>query len=183
MEKVSFEKEILEYLNIPSIPKKEFDGKTSFEKGVAVIGLYHSREAYAVATFNADKDKKPRIIKVFNGEQFLEVKRIYVVPPYIVDKEEVEGMDLDDESKKKVEDILEEADEIENEGMNKAKEEAEKLPEWIFPHIENRDQAEAYVRSYRQSNGIKRGSIPTTDDALKNVLLSIYLSNKKRNQN
>ena len=36
---IEFEKEVIKYLNIPSIPKKEWDGKSSFSKGVALLEL------------------------------------------------------------------------------------------------------------------------------------------------
>ena len=56
---IQFEKEVLGYLNIPSVPLKKFDGK-SFKDGVAVVELRSGSEAYAVATFDEENDKEPR---------------------------------------------------------------------------------------------------------------------------
>ena len=51
---ISFiEKELLSFLDLPSIPRKEWDGKTEFDKGVAVVSLYGGYEAYAIASFNS----------------------------------------------------------------------------------------------------------------------------------
>ena len=57
---IQFEKEVLEYLNIPSIPKKEFDGKAAFSKGVAVVETIGKQEAFAIACFNPENGDKER---------------------------------------------------------------------------------------------------------------------------
>jgi hypothetical protein len=176
---ILFEKEVLAYLNIPSIPKKEFDGSMPFAKGVAVVGLSGEREAYAVASFDPEGgDKAPRIIKTFGIEPFRNIKKVFVVPAYMTTEEEIKDMDLDEQSKKKAAEILKEASEIESEG---AKEEnpMENLPEWIFPEIENKEQAVAWLRNF-QSRNKQKGRIPTTDENIKLRLFSIYSEMQKK---
>lgn len=166
---IKFEKEVIAFLELPSIPKKEWDGKRSFEKGVAVVKLYGDSEAYAIASFDADSDTKPRIVKVFDTEQFKEINKIYVVPNYM--DTDLSDSDLDDESKKRAEQIIEEANAFENEGVEEN--DIDKLPEWIFDEIHNIDEAEAYLRRYNSVNHIK-GGIPTTEENIKLRLYSIY---------
>ena len=63
---IEFEKEICQYLNIPSIPIKKWeDGKKGFKDGVAVTTLTSGVMAYAVATFDETIDDKPHIKKTF----------------------------------------------------------------------------------------------------------------------
>lgn len=177
---IQFENEIIKFLGLPSIPKRTWDGKSSFDKGVAVVSLYGDREAYAVAKFDADKDKTPRIVKTFGIERFIGVKQVFVVPNYMATEEDVKAMDLDDESKKKAEELLKEANEMENEGTQEEGNPMDKLPVWIFPEIESREQAEAWLRDYNYRNHIKKGKIPSTDENLKLRLFSIYTELQKK---
>ena len=104
---IYFEREVCEYLGIPSIPKRVWDGKSSFRDGVAVVELCDGSEAYAVATFDADSDASPTVKKVFTLERFLGVREVYVVPPYM--DGDVQSFDLSDEDKRKAQAILDEA--------------------------------------------------------------------------
>lgn len=173
-----FEKEVIKHLNLPSIPKKEWDGKSSFSKGVALISLHGEREAYAVASFDANVDKTPNIVKVFGIEPFVGIKKVFVVPSYMTTEEEIKDMDLDEQSKKKVREVLNEAKEIENEGT-KEENPIEKLPEWIFPEIENKEQAVAWLKNF-QSRNKQKGRIPTTEENIKLRLFSIYSELQKK---
>lgn len=173
-----FEKEVIKHLNLPSIPKKEWDGKSSFSKGVALISLQGEREAYAVASFDANVDKTPNIVKVFGIEPFVGIKKVFVVPSYMTTEEEIKDMDLDEQSKKKVREVLNEAKEIENEGT-KEENPIEKLPEWIFPEIENKEQAVAWLKNF-QSRNKQKGRIPTTEENIKLRLFSIYSELQKK---
>lgn len=176
---IQFEKEVLGYLNIPSIPKKEFDGKTAFSKGVAVVETIGKQEAFAIASFNPDNgDKEPKIVKVFGIEPFRKINKIFIVPSYMNTEEEIKDMDLDEQSKKKVQQVLDEAKEIENEGT-KDENPMEKLPEWIFPEIENREQALAWLRRYNSVNKVK-GKLPQSDETIKLRLYSIYTELQKK---
>lgn len=173
---IKYEKEIIEWLNLPSIPKKKWDGKTGFRDGVAVIKHNMGEESYAVATFDSESDKEPRIKKVFGLEPYFEIGDIFVVPAYM--NEDVESFDLDDESKKAAQRLIDEAHELEMEGVEETK---VNLPEWVFDNIHNREEAEAFCREYRRQNRIK-GALPKTDDTLKAYLYVIYKDAQKRNK-
>lgn len=178
---IEFEKEVIKYLNIPSIPKKEWDGKSSFSKGVALLELQFGHEAYAVASFDAESDKMPSVNKVFGLEPFKSIKKIFIVPSYMSTEDEIKDMDLDEQSKKKAAEILKEASEIENEGVESDTLSIDKLPEWIFPEINNKQEAEAWLRRYNSMNKIK-GKLPQSEETIKLRLYSIYteLQNKTK---
>lgn len=176
---IEFEKEVVSYLNLPSLPKKEWNGKDSFMDGVAILNLSMNRQAYAVCTFDKETDKTPRIKKVFGIEPFTSVEKVFVVPSYM--NNNTTDFDLDAESKKRAEQLAEEANELENEGVvDEAIEKANELPEWIFDEIHNLQEAQAWLKQYNIRNGIKKGRIPTNEDTVKMRLYNIYMSNKRR---
>lgn len=173
-----FEKEVIKHLNLPSIPKKEWDGKSSFSKGVALISLRGEREAYAVASFDANVDKTPNIVKVFGIEPFVGIKKVFVVPSYMTTEDEIKDMDLDEQSKKKVQQVLDEAKEIENEGVVGDEELEKPKNEYYFDHITNDEEAKAFIRSYNSRNHIK-GKIPSTHDGIVMRLAVIFSDTRK----
>jgi hypothetical protein len=174
---IEFEKEVIAYLNLPSIPRKEWNQIDSFQSGVAVVNMSLGRQAYAVCTFNKDEDKEPRIKKVFGIEPFTGIEKVFVVPSYM-DNDTTE-VDLDAESKKRAEQLAAEAQELENNGVvDEAVKEADKLPEWIFDEIHNRDEAIAWLKQYNRQNGIKKGKVPTNEETIKMRLYNIYMSQK-----
>lgn len=175
---IQFEKEVLNYLRLPSIPLKEWDGKTSFKDGVAVVSLYGKREAYAVATFNADTDKKPNIKKTFSIEPFREVKAIFVVPSYM--NVDVEHADADKETKDAMERLKEEAEELENEGSEGEKPDVPEN-EWCFDEIHNLEEAQAWLKTYNKTNGVKCG-VPKKEETVKLRLLAIWKEIQDRNK-
>jgi hypothetical protein len=176
---IEFEKEIIAYLNIPSIPKKEWNGKDSFQYGVAILNLATNRQAYAVCSFDKETDSKPRIRKVFCVEPFNGIDKVLVVPSYM--DNDTTDADLDSESKKRAEQLAAEAEELENKGtVEEAVENANKLPEWIFDEIHNMSEAQAWLKQYNIRNGIKKGKVPTNEETIKMRLYNIYMSNKKR---
>ena len=176
---VEYEKEIVAYLNLPSLPKKEWNQQDSFKDGVAVVSLSLGRLAYAVCTFDKETDKEPRIKKVFGIEPFTSIEKVFVVPSYM--DNDTSDADLDAESKKRAEQLAAEAKELENQGtVDEAIEDANKLPEWIFPEIHNIEEAQAYLREYNRINRIKKGKIPTNEETIKMRLYNIYMSNKNR---
>ena len=178
MGKILFENDVCEYLKIPSVPKKEFDGKTSFKDGVAVIKLSTGDLAYATCTFNAETDKEPRIKKVFTQVMFTCVERVFVVPTYM-NTGDIESADLDEQSKEAAQRLADEANELTNIGE---KDEIE-LPknEWVFDEIHNKEEAIAWIKSYNQTNKI-RGRVPEDEETLKLRLLAIQseLKNKTK---
>jgi hypothetical protein len=176
---VEFEKEVVTYLNIPSIPKKEWNQTDSFQCGVAVINLSLGRQAYAVCSFDKETDKEPRITKVFGVEPFGSIDKVFVVPAYMDNN--TADADLDSESKKRAEQLAAEASELENQGVKEeAIENANKLPEWIFDEIHNKEEAIAWLKQYNVRNKIKKGKVPTNEETIKMRLYNIYMSNKNR---
>lgn len=178
---IKFEKEVCEYLQIPSIPKKEWNESDSFKNGVAVVRLAVSGTGYAVCTYDEDDDVEPRIIKSFASEPFYEIEKIFVVPNYMnTSEKDINEMDLDDESKKKAEQLVKEAQELTaTSEENKEIEEMQKLPEWIFPEITNVEEARAWLSNYNSRNRIK-GKIPTNEETIKMRLLNIYSQMKNK---
>lgn len=174
---IEFEKEVLDFLDLPSIPKKEFDGKP-FTKGVAVIKLASDVKAYAACTFNPDKGHEtPTITKVFNLEPFSVIESVYVVPEYMATLNDVGVMDLDEDSKKRAEELLNEAATLENENVV----DETPLPdtEYFFDNITNDDEAKAFIASYNKRNKI-RGRVPKGHDAIVMRLSVIYKDLNKK---
>lgn len=169
------EKDVLEFLSLPSIPKKKWDGHSSFKRGVAILNLVGGRKAYAVATYNAAEDSKPRTTKVFDLEPFVDIDEIFVVPDYM--DADINAFDVDEESKRAAEMLAEEAEAMENEGVDEP--EIEKpTSEYFFDFIENDEQAQAYIRSYNKQKGIKK-RVPTNHEHILMRLATIYYEQKK----
>jgi hypothetical protein len=173
---VFFENEICEALRLPKIPKKKWDGKSSFNKCVAVISLSYGGKAYAVASYDSEKDEKPRIVKVFSQEPFCDVLEVFIVPQYM-DVEDIKDADLDDESKKRAEELAKEAKEIEDEGVEEETKEPEN--EYFFDHIKDDDMARAYIAAYNKANKIK-GRVPKTHEGLVMRLSVIHAETNKK---
>lgn len=172
MENILFEKEVCAFLDLPSIPKKLHDNKSGFAKGVAVVRLRSGYDAYAVASFDPEKNEKPIINKVFCGEQFTEIIRIYVVPDYM-DVENIKNADLDDESKKKAEEIINEAKEIEEDGAELESPLTNNENPYFFDHIHNDEEAIAFIESWNKKNKI-HGNTPKKHDTILMRLAVIY---------
>lgn len=172
---ISFEKEVCSYLNIPSLPKKEWDGKSSFKNAVATIKLGGSRLAYAVASYDEVKDDAPRVVKSFMTEPFYGIDKIFVVPSYM--DTDVNNMDLDEQSKKAAEDLKKEADELENQGADENMEVPEN--EYCFDHIHNDEEAIAFIEAYNRENNIK-GAIPKKHESIIARLTVIYAESLKK---
>lgn len=173
---VYFEKEICQALRLPSIPKKEWDGKSSFKNSVAIIKTMSMCEAYAVASFDAEKDDAPRIVRVFSQEPFQEILKIFIVPQYM-NVEDIDDSDLDDESKKRAKELADEARGIENEGTSEEVKEPEN--EYWFDHIHSDEEASAYIAAYNKANKI-RAKVPRNHDGLVMRLSVIYAETNKK---
>lgn len=172
---VKFEKEVCEYLRLPAVPKKEWDGKSGFRNCVAVVKTITGDEAYAVASYNPEKETSPNVKKVFSQETFTGIEKVLIVPEYM-DVDNIKNADLDDESKKRAEELAKEAAEIENSGV----EEETVIPEneYFFDHIHNDEEARAYIAAYNRTNKIK-GKIPKTHEGLVMRLSVIYSETNK----
>ena len=176
---IRFEKEVCNYLNIPSIPLKEWNKKDSFKDGVAVTKLLLGDLAYAVCTFNADTDKEPRIKKVFAEERFNGIDKIFVVPSYM-DTKDIENADLDEQSKEAAERLEQETEELVETPENEEKVE---IPEntYFFDQIHNDDEAIAFITAYNRDNNI-RGAVPSKHETIVMRLGVIYNELQKKNK-
>lgn len=173
---MKYEKEVIEFLNIPNIPKKKWDGKKSFKNGVAVINLFDNTKAYAIASFDADADKEPAIKKVFSAETFNSVDEIYVVPSYM--DEDVENMDLDDDSKRAAQVLIDEAHELESEEKTETEIAYNENP-YFFPHIHNDEEALAFIRSAQQGKR-KRSKLPQDHESIVMKLCVMWADEQKK---
>lgn len=171
---IRFEKEVIKYLGLPSIPKREHDGTSFFDKGVAIVVDKGGEKSYAVCRYT-ESDKEPIITKVFDLAPFVSIENIYVVPTYMNNIDEVKNMDLDEPSKKKAEEILREAKELEDD----IDDTVEQHGEYYFDNITNDEEARAFIASYNKTNRIK-GCVPKTHEGLVMRLASIYSNMKER---
>lgn len=177
------ENEVCRYLGIPNIPKKKWDGESGFKRGVGVVDLMTGNKAYVSVSFNPEKDKSCRVVKVFINEQFSNVDNdsIFVVPDYM--DTDVENMDFDEKSKEAAQALVNEALDLENADTASSKVE---LPEneYYFDNVHNDEEAQAFIKSYNQSNKI-RGKVPTTHEAIVMRLSVIYseINNKSNKTN
>ena len=162
------EKEVLQALSIPAIPKKKWDGHSSFLRGVAITNLTDGNQALALATFDSEYDKEPRIKRVFSMIPFVSVGDIYVIPQYMDD--DVEHMDLDESSKSTALDLLEQAKAIES-NLVEEEEENNNGNEYYFDNIHNDEEARAFIKSYNKRKGIK-GKLPKTHET---IVLRLYV--------
>ena len=166
---IKYENEVCEYLGIPSIPKKKWDGIKSFRYGVGIVTNSLGEECYVICTYDGTAGESPKVKKSFALEPFMSLGDIYVVPSYM--DTDVDSMDLDDSSKEKARALVEEASELENEGVALKVQ----IPdnEYFFDHITNDEEAIAYITAYNKTNGI-RGSIPSSHESIVMRLSSIW---------
>lgn len=173
---IQYEEEICEHLRLPSIPKKEWDGKMPFKNGVAIVTMTTGEQAYAVVTYDKEKDEKPRVVKAFAQGIFTDIEKIFVVPEYM-DVEDLDNADLDEDSKKRAKELAQEAKEIEDEGADDGIEVPKN--EYFFDHIHSDEQARAYIEAYNRTNRIK-GKIPRNHEGLVMRLSVIYSETNKK---
>lgn len=171
MSKILYKNEIVEYLNLPNIPKKPWDGKRPFKSAVGVLQTKWGGLTYAVLGFS-EKANAAYVKKVFGEEPFIAINEIYPVPDYM-DIEDIENWDLDEDSKKAAKSLAQEA--LEKEEIE---EKEEKYSEWYFDEIHNIDEARAWVANYRRMNKIK-GNSPKTEEKLKDYLYVVYKNQKR----
>ena len=174
---VNYENEVCEFLRIPSIPKKAWNGKDAFKRGVAVLCPVHGDDCYGVVTFDPSVDEKPRVIKVFGVESFTDIKDVKIVPSYM-ESPKAEETDLDDESKKRLAELEKEAAAVENEGVN---EEKVDMPEneYFFDNIHNDEEGRAFIEAWNKSNHIK-GSAPKKHETIVMRLGVIWAEQNKK---
>lgn len=166
-------KQVLLTLQIPSLPKRVWDGESEFNKGVCLVRRMSGIENYAICRFNKEYEAKPRVIKDFSQETFVEVLSCYPIPDYA--ETDIDNMQFDsDDSKEAMQELLEEKEEEIMKGVNK---EEEVLPEWIFPFINSQSEAIAYLKSkkVRNAHSLKDA------DAIKSKLYVMYMDEKGTN--
>lgn len=173
---IEFEKEVVEYLGIPNIPIKEWDNLTPFDKGVAVIKMKDERLAYAVCSYNPDKGNGVAVTKVFGIEPFVEITKVFIVPNYITNIADVDDMDLDEDSKKRAKEVLQEAAEFENEDVS---DEDTPSSEYYFENITNDEEAVAFIKTYNKRNKIRQKP-PRNHEAIIMRLAVIYSEQNKK---
>ena len=175
---VLFENEVCRFLGIPSIPKREWNKKSSFKKGVAIVRLMDDTLSCTVCTFDSETDSKPRVCKTFSSVPVAEIEHIYVVPDYM--DLDTDNADLDDESAAAAERLAQEARELSSEmETEKEMDKMSQLPEWIFDEVHNLEEAQAYLKNYNIRNKIK-GKVPSNPETIKMRLLNIYYSRKEK---
>lgn len=176
---IRFEKEVCDFLSLPSIPKRQWDGKTSFKDGVGVTKLALGDLAYAVCTFDAEKDSAPRVKKVFTSERFNSIEKVFIVPSYM-DTKSIANADLDERSKEAAKRLAQEAQELTEQEEENEKVELPKN-EYFFDNITNDEEAIAFITTYNRDNNI-RGAIPTKHETLVMRLGVIFNDLKKKSK-
>lgn len=176
---ILFEKEICEYLDIPSIPKTKWDGKTSFKNGVAVLSLaFSEQQVYASCSFNAERNKTPRVTHVFSPHTFKRIEEVFVVPAYM--DVDVESFDMSEESKAAANAIIEEAKELEKDIAPQIN--IEGNSKYYFPEITSMEEAQAYIRAYDNEHGNKGAKMPSNEDEILTRLAVIWRGEENRKQ-
>lgn len=183
MEKIFNEQEVINYLNLPSLPKKQWDGKKSFKSGIGVAIGHDDSESFVILSFDSETDKEPRVTKVFSLVPFsrIDKTRILIVPSYM--ETNVDEMDLDEQSKKAAQAVINEAVELENEGVEQTKinigDEGE--GEYFFKEITNDTEAQAYIRAYNKKHNLN-ASIPVTHEDIVTRLAVIWKDAERKKQ-
>ena len=173
---IEFEKEVLDFLGLPSIPKKEFDG-TPFDKGVAIIDLGKDELSYAVCSYKPEfGHTEPMVTKVFSLQPYTKIVKMLVVPDYMSTQDDINDMDLDEKSKEMAKSLLAEANEIENDDVEEVE---HPQNEYYFDNINNDDEAKAFILAYNKRNKI-RGRVPKTHENIVMRLSVIYAEMNKK---
>lgn len=175
---IYFEKEIIEYLHLPSIPKKEWNGTDGFKNGVAIVNTVNGSKAYAVASYDPDEHEKPVIVKVFGYEQFKDIDKVFIVPSYM--DTDVDNYDVDEESKRRAAMIAKDAAAAET--TADCDDIVPPENEYYFDNIHNDEEARAFIDAYNKRNNLKRARVPKNHEGLVMRLSVIYNEeNSKQN--
>jgi len=159
-----FYDETIDMLRIPSIPKKEWDGKSPFDRGIAQITTMFGSREYAICSFNPERDDKPRIVKIFGGLRFTSVDKIWPIPDYMDD--DIRKMEFaDEESRTSMSVMLQEKEQM----VNANAKDEDGGGEWGYPIIHTTKQAVAYLKAKHPKDGI-----PSDPEVLKAKLKAMY---------
>ena len=173
MNEIQNEKEVCKYLQLPSLPKKEWDGQSLFERGVAVADLRGGGQAYVVVS-HLQENKSPNVTKVFSSFAFTRIHTIRPVPQYL-ESVDIENADMDEDSKESLRLLADESEELESdEELSKDGDDGEETAnEYFFDNITNDDEAAAFIKAYNKKNGIK-ARVPQNHQGLIMRLSVIY---------
>ena len=161
MEEYKFKKNVLKELNSP-MPKKKWDGKTQFDKGIAVVERVTGEKTYALCSCHDGKSIS--IIKDFICIPFKNILEVYPSLPYMED--DINNMDIKDEdSKEAMEGLLKEKEEI----INDNKELEDMGGEWGFDFIHDKEEALAFLKEK-----ITNGRLPQKEEVIKAKLKAMY---------
>lgn len=172
---IEFEKEVCKYLNIPSIPKKEWDGEKKFVSAVGVLNHIDGSQSYAVVKYDSETGKA-KVNKTFlDNIPWTELKKIFIVPQYM-ENVNLEETDLDSESKQSMKMLMQEAKELEDEKVDDKIE----MPkhDYYFQNIHNDDEARAFIIAYNKRKKIK-GRIPKDHQGLLMRLSVIWMEEQQ----
>lgn len=162
----------LKALTLPSLPKKEWDGESPFTKAVCMIERISGHLSYVIGKY-IEETKQVKIIQDFEMGTIKTILRVYPVPDYL--DSNVDNMDFEDEdSREAMEELLSQSEEQVMEDV----EPEEKLSEWVFPHINNKEEAIAYLRRYK----VQSAHLLKDPDAIKAKLFILWEDQKKKNE-
>jgi hypothetical protein len=170
MAEIEYEKQALEYLRLPVKPKHLWDKKTHFDSGLAIVKTITGHFNYAICRYN-EQDEAPMIKKVFSGEPFSSIEKIYPMPKYM--ESDISKMSFnDEESELAMQALINERDAKINKGGDGETDELDKN-EWHTEAIHNRQEAIAWLKSKGE-----KGAMFKTDDALKMKIYSVLMNEK-----
>lgn len=163
------EKQVIDFIKCP-IPKKQWDKKSSFTTGVALVKRITGEVDYAVCSFNSEIDENIKIIKDFGLVPFVEIVNVFPIPEYMEDN--ISDMDLDEGSKEAMEQLLQEKQDVVDKDVKKEK---VVTYEWGYDFIQNKQEAIAFLKTKQI-----KGRIPVNEDVLKAKLREMYHSQQKK---
>lgn len=176
---IQFEKEAIQYLRLPSMPKKKWDGKQSFRRGIAVLNLVNDEQGYAIASFDSETQSEPQIIKVFSLQMYtsVDMDNIYIVPEYM-DTKSIDEWDVDEASKRAAQAIVEEGNAMIGEGDMEKTEVPEN--EYFFDFIHNDEEAIGFLKAQMKKRGKAKSKVPTTHDDIVTLLASLWMESNSK---
>jgi hypothetical protein len=87
-------------------------------------------------------------------------------------------MDLSPKDKERAEQLVKEAQELENEGVE-VKQTPMPESEYCYDHITNDEQAMAFIREWNKRHGMKKGKVPTTHEGITSKLLAMWMDDNR----
>lgn len=163
--------ECLKELSLPALPNKKWDGQTPFTKGICFIERISGHQSYAICKFN-EQTQRADVVQDFTTGTIKNIVDIYPVPDYL--DTNLDQMDFEDEeSRIAMEELILESEDKVMEDIDPE----QKLSQWVFPHINTKEEAIAYLRKYK----VKGSQALSNTDSIKAKLYVLWEDqNKKR---